>query len=89
MNLLTLYPDGIVRNFGCGDSPAGCEYLERLKVLLPNAQIRVGVDKGWSSTVTKADGSYFRIEDIMLIRTPLLELLEDTKRRLDAATSVS
>jgi hypothetical protein len=34
-------------------------------------------------TVMKADGSYFRIEDIMEVRAPLLELFEDTKRRLD------
>ncbi len=89
MNLLTLYPDGRVMNFGCGNSVLGREYLERLKALLPNAQIRVAPDNGWGSTVIKSDGTYFRIEDIMQIRAPLLELLEETKRRLAAAASPS
>jgi hypothetical protein len=84
-----LYPDGKVMNFGCGDSAVGQEYLDRLKSLLPNARIRVASDNGWSSTVTKADGSYFRIEDIMRIRAPLLELLEETKHRLQATASAS
>ena len=86
MNLLTLYPDGKVMNFGCGHSAVGQEYLERLKSLLPNARIRVASDNGWSSTVTKAEGSYFRIEDIMQVRAPLLELFEQTKHQLNAAT---
>jgi len=65
MNLLTLYPDGRVMNYGCGDSGLGREYLDQLKSLLPKAQIRLGSDNGWSSTVIKADGSYFRVEDII------------------------
>lgn len=89
MNLLTLYPDGRVMNYGCGDNALGREYLDQLKTLLPNAQIRLGSDNGWSSTVLKADGSYFRVEDIIRIRAPLLELLEETKHRLQATTSAS
>jgi hypothetical protein len=89
MNLLTLYPDGKVMNFGCGHTAVGQEYLERLRSLLPNTRIRVASDNGWSSTVIKSDGSYFRIEDIIRVRAPLLELLEDTKRRLDAPTMPS
>jgi hypothetical protein len=87
MNLLTLYPDGKVMNFGCGHTAVGRDYLDRLKALLPNARIREAPDAGWTSTVTKADGSYFRIEDIMGIRAPLFELFDDTRRRLDAPTS--
>ena len=89
MNLLTLYPDGRVMNFGCGDSAKGREYLDRLKTLLPKAEIRIGSDNGWSSTVIKSDGSYFRIEDIIRVRAPFLELLEETKRRLNAPTTPS
>jgi len=53
MNLVTLYPDGKVVNFGCGDSAVEREYLDRLQSLLPNAQIRVASDNSWSSTVTR------------------------------------
>ena len=70
MNLLTLFRDGRVMNHGCGDSEIGRAHLERLKNLLPEGQIRIGSDNGWSSTVLKRDGSPFRIEDIVKIWRP-------------------
>ena len=72
-------------NYGCGDTTVGTSYLERLRGLLPNAQIRIGTDNGWTSTVLRADGSAFRIEDIVASQEPFIELLRNVRDQLQAS----
>lgn len=82
MNLMTLSRNGHVMNHGCGDTVIGATYLESLRDILPNAQIRIGSDAGWSSTVLRADGSPYRIEDVVAIQDPLIELLQKVRDTL-------
>jgi hypothetical protein len=87
MNCFTLSRDGQVRNYGCGEHAIGAAYLEEVRKILPNAQIRVGSDNGWSFTVLRADGSLFRIEEILAHKDQFLDLLQAVHRSLLEASN--
>lgn len=84
LNLLVWERQGTVRNYGCGNSELGRNYLERLAALLPDASVTACKDP-WSSSVVHADGSPIRVEEMIAIEELWLDLIKDVRRSLISA----
>ena len=74
-NFLAFQRDGVIRNYGCGSSELGREYLEKLAELFDNAIIYGGSD-GFRSTIKNADDTYMNVKDILGKKDRWLELIE-------------
>ena len=84
LNLLVWERQGTVRNYGCGDSELGRNYLERLAALLPDASVTASKDP-WNSSVVHVDGSPIRVEEMIAIEESWLDLIKDVRRSLISA----
>ena len=74
-NFLFFEKTGKIRNYGCGGTPLGREYLEKLAALFENAQIRVN-DAPFQATLAKPDGSLFTANDLLQRKTQWIQLVE-------------
>jgi hypothetical protein len=83
-NLLTMYPNGEIRNYGCGDTDIGRAYLERLARLLQDTTVKVGAEP-WAATIVHKDGSAVRLEELVEISDQWLLLIQQVRDELSRA----
>ncbi len=75
-NVGLFHKDGYLRNYGCGSSEKGKQYLQNLSEILNDMVVHVASD-GFNSTVKKQDGSYVSLQELLEKREEWFILLEE------------
>jgi hypothetical protein len=78
-NFLAFQRDGTIRNYGCGGSELGRQYLEKLAELFDNALIHESPSGGFFSTIKNADDTYMNVKDILDKKEKWIELIESVQ----------
>jgi hypothetical protein len=74
-NFLAFKPDGSIRNYGCGSSELGREYMEKLAELFDDAII-YEASNGFHSTIKNADDTYMNVKNILGKKEQWIQLIE-------------
>ena len=84
MNVANLSRDGTWRNFGCGNSEVGRQYLNDLAALFSNGVVEEGGnEKRWHWTVGKKGGGSFSIEELVDRAEGWVDLLQALMPKLN------